>query len=204
MIKKENLNIGDEVYFPHKSKPIKAVVMKKNQKTATVKVEKTIFRVPYLLLFEDESLTLPVLSFKKTNIDSDLDLLILVEELKEEYEIFKSFNSDQKRLLNSVKIKWNSKITFRVGGNYYKSGKTGALRNEILISRSFQNTPKYLIKFVLYHELLHIKYRNHSRDFRIQEQKFKDYEKAKELFEGILLEIRINGIKRFTSEKSGH
>ena len=98
-------------------------------------------------------------------------------------------------------MKWNTKITYRVGGNYFKHNRTGGLRNEILISSSFKNAPKFLVKYIIYHELLHIKFKNHSEEFRRQEQKFENYEKAKELFERILLEIRINGTKRLQEQK---
>ena len=196
MIKKENLEIGDIVFFPHKGESVEAKVIKKNQKTATVKVDKSTYRVPYLLLFKDGSLNLPIPPFERSNINGDEDLLALLKELKKEYEFFQSFDIEQGKLLDSVKVKWNPKVTYRVGGNYFKHERTGGLRNEILISSSFKNAPKYLIKYILYHELLHIKFKNHSEEFRMQEQKFDSYEKAKELFERILLEIRINGIKR--------
>ena len=196
MIKKENLNVGDTVFFPYKGGSIEAKVIKKNQKTATVIVDKSSYRVPYLLLFKDGSLNLPIPPFEKSNINKDEDLFLILTELKSEYEIFQTFDSEQKRFLDSVKVKWNPKITYRVGGNYFKHKRTGELRNEILISSSFKNAPKYLVKYIIYHELLHIKFKNHSEEFRKQEQKFENYEKAKELFEGILLEIRINGTKR--------
>ena len=193
MIEKENLKIGDSVFFPHNGKSMEAIVNKKNKKTATVRVNTTSYRVPYLLLFEDRSLTLPIPPFKKSNINKDEDLVSLLTELKQEYGVFHIFNQEEKILLDSVKVKWNPKVTYRVGGNYFKHKRSGELRNEILISSSFKNAPKYLIKYVLYHELLHIKYKNHSQEFRIEEQKFQNYEKARELFERILLEKRING-----------
>ena len=201
MIKKENLNLGDTVFFPHKGGSIEAKVIKKNQKTATVSVNKSSYRVPYLLLFKDGSLNLPIPPFEKSNINKDEDLFSLLTELKREYEIFQTFDSEQKRFLDSVKVKWNPKITYRVGGNYFKHNRTGGLRNEILISSSFKNAPKFLVKYIIYHELLHIKFKNHSEEFRRQEQKFENYEKAKELFERILLEIRINGTKRLQEQK---
>jgi hypothetical protein len=196
MIKKESLEVGDNVFFPHKGESIKAKVIKKNQKTATVKVDKFIYRVPYLLLFKDKSLNLPIPPFERSNINENEDLLLLLTEVKNEYEIFQSFDTEQIKLLDSVKVKWNNKVTYRVGGNYFKHKRTGELRNEILISSSFKNAPKYLIKYILYHELLHIKFKKHSEEFRRQERKFERYEKAKELFERILLEIRINGTER--------
>ena len=196
MIEKENLKVGDTVFFPHKGESIEALVIKKNQKTATVKVDKSSYRVPYLLLFKDGRLNLPILPFERSNLNKDEDLFSLLAEVKSEYEIFQRFDSEQKKLLDSVKVKWNPKITYRVGGNYFKHNRTGGLRNEILISSSFKNAPKYLIKYILYHELLHIRFKHHSEEFRKQERKFQNYEKAKELFERILLEIRINVTKR--------
>ena len=193
MIEKENLKIGDSVFFPHNGKSIEATVSKKNKKTATVRVNTASYRVPYLLLFGDRNLTLPIPPFKKSNINKDEDLVGLLTELKQEYEVFHHFSTEEKILLDSVKVKWNPKVTYRVGGNYFKNKRTGAIRNEILISSSFKDAPKYLIKYVLYHELLHIKYKNHAPEFRTEEKKFKDYEKARELFERILLEVRING-----------
>lgn len=197
MIEKENLKIGDSVFFPHNGKSMEAIVSKKNKKTATVRVNTASYRVPYLLLFEDRSLTLPIPPFKKSNFNKDEDLALLLNELKQEYDVFHHFNPEEKILLDSVNVKWNPKVTYRVGGNYFKSKRTGALRNEVLISSSFKNAPKYLIKYVLYHELLHIRYKNHSPEFRAEEEKFQDYEKARELFERILLEVRINGTDKF-------
>jgi hypothetical protein len=198
MIKKENLKIGDTVFFPHKGDSIEAKVIKKNQKTVTVKVDKSSYRVPYLLLFKDGRLHLPIPPFERSNLNKDEDLFSLLAEVKNEYDLFQTFDSEQRILLDSVKVKWNPKITYRVGGNYFKYKRTGGLRNEILISSSFRNAPKYLVKYIIYHEVLHIKFKNHSEEFRKQEQKFENYKKAKELFERILLEKRINGTKRLT------
>ena len=197
MIERDNLLVGSEVYFHFNGTLNKAIVLKKNPKTALIQVNKKKYRVSYSILFKDNEINTPFPYFGLTSYETNEDLYLLVKELKKEYSyIFDTFTDQQKFLLSAVKVKWNARITFQVGGKYFKSNRKGETRNEILISSSFKRTPKFLIKFLLYHEILHIKYLNHSREYRDYEKKFIDYNLAQDLFRKILLEVRLFGKDR--------
>jgi predicted metal-dependent hydrolase len=197
MIEKKDVILGETIYFHSNGKLTKAVVLKKNPKTVLVQVRKKKYRVTYEIIFKNNEINAPFPYFNLTSYDSDEDLYHLVEELRKEYAyVFDTYSDEQKALLNTVRVKWNSRITYRLGGKYFKTNKHGEIRNEIMISSSLKKTPKYLIKFLLYHEMLHIKILNHSKEFRYYERKFIDYDIAQDLFHKILLEIRFYGKER--------
>ncbi|MBY9019364.1 MAG: DUF45 domain-containing protein, partial [Candidatus Lokiarchaeota archaeon] len=173
------------------------VVLKKNPKTALVRVNNKRYRVSYSILFKDNEINTPFPYFNRTSYETNEDLYFLIKELKREYSnLYDTFSNEQKSLLNTVRVKWNSRITYQLGGKYFRTNRKREVRNEILISSSFKNTPKFLIKFLLYHEILHIKYSNHSKEFRFYEQKFTEYDVAQDLFRKILLEVRLFGKER--------
>jgi predicted metal-dependent hydrolase len=197
MIEKKNVEIGNEVFFHFNGKLNKAIVLKKNPKTALLQVNNKKYRVSYGILFKENKINAPFPSFKRSSYDSDEDFYLLIEELKKEYSnVYDTFSTEQKSLLNSVKVKWNSRVTYQLGGKYFRTDRKREIRNEVLISSSFKNTPKFLIKFLLYHEILHIKYPNHSKQFRLLEKKFNEYDVAQDLFRKILLEVRFFGTDR--------
>ena len=197
MIERNNLKVEDVVFFHSNGKLNKAVVLKKNPKTALVRVNNKRYRVSYSILFKDNEINTPFPYFNRTSYETNEDLYFLIKELKREYSnLYDTFSNEQKSLLNTVRVKWNSRITYQLGGKYFRTNRKREVRNEILISSSFKNTPKFLIKFLLYHEILHIKYSNHSKEFRFYEQKFTEYDVAQDLFRKILLEVRLFGKER--------
>ncbi len=197
MIERKNLQVNDVVFFHSNGKLTKAIVLKKNPKTALVLVNNKRYRVSYSILFKNEEINTPFPYFIRTSYDTNEDLRLLIKELKKDYSyIFDTFSNEQKSLLDTVRVKWNSRITYHIGGKYFRTNKKQELRNEILISSSFKNTPKFLIKYLLYHEILHIKYLNHSKEYRYYEKKFIEYDLAQDLFLKILLEVRFFGKER--------
>ena len=197
MIERNNLKVEDVVFFHSNGKLNEAVILKKNPKTALVRVNNKRYRVSYSILFKDNEINTPFPYFNRTSYETNEDLYFLIKELKREYSnLYDTFSNEQKSLLNTVRVKWNSRITYQLGGKYFRTNRKREVRNEILISSSFKNTPKFLIKFLLYHEILHIKYTNHSKEFRFYEQKFTEYDVAQDLFRKILLEVRLFGKER--------
>lgn len=200
MIEKKDLTIGESVFFPIGGKGVKGNIVRKNKKTVTVigTTNSRVFRVPYSLLFKDITFSRRPLIFDNSVLLTEEELRDLADDLKKEYRhVFKTFNSEQTKLLESVKIKWSKRPTYRRGGHYLKSSK-GQLKNEISISSTFKNTPKEVIKLVLFHELLHIKHFNHSKEFRSLEKSFTNFEKVDELMGKILVEYRIRRMKNMT------
>ena len=197
MIDRNNLNINDVVFFHSNGKLREAIVLKKNPKTALVRVNNKRYRVSYSILFKNNEINAPFPYFSRTSYDTNEDLFLLLKEVKRDYfNIFETFSNEQKSLLDTIRVKWNSRITYHLGGKYFRTNRNRELRNEILISSSFKNTPKYLIKYLLYHEILHIKYLNHSKEYRYYEKKFIEYDLAQDLFRKIMLEVRFFGKER--------
>ncbi|NVM44239.1 MAG: M48 family metallopeptidase [Candidatus Lokiarchaeota archaeon] len=200
MIDKNDLTIGESVFFPIRGKGAKGSIVRKNKRTVTVldTTNSRVYRVPYSLLFKDITFSRRPLTFENSELLTEEELRDLADELKKEYRyVFKTFNSEQTKLLESVKIKWSKRSTYRRGGYYLKSSK-GQLKNEISISSTFKNTPKEVIKLVLFHELLHIKHLNHSKEFRSLEESFTNFEKVDEIMGKILVEYRIRRMKNLT------
>ncbi len=104
-------------------------------------------------------------------------------------EIFREIN--QKYFQNSIAepvLSWSRQKTFRIFGHH------DALHETVVISRTLDDrrVPRFVVEFVLYHELLHIKHptqtvngrrRIHSQAFRRDERKFPDYETAEKWLE---------------------
>jgi hypothetical protein len=103
-------------------------------------------------------------------------------------DIFNSLNSEYFSNGLSVSITWGKRspryaVKKRTLGNYQK--KTNTIRiNPILDSRK---VPRYVIEFIVYHEMLHavidIVLKNgrrsiHSKEFKNRERKYKNYHKA--------------------------
>jgi len=103
-------------------------------------------------------------------------------------DIFNSLNSEYFNNSLSVFITWGKRspryaVKKRTLGNYQK--KTNTIRiNPILDSRK---VPRYVIEFIVYHEMLHAaidtvlkngRRRIHSKEFKNRERKYKNYHKA--------------------------
>jgi predicted metal-dependent hydrolase len=104
-----------------------------------------------------------------------VDLELLFDRLNEEY-----FG----RSLDKPRLSWSVKRSRRVLGRY------DATHNMIFISRLFDapGIPSCVVAYVLFHEMLHIKYRSRVRDsrlmvhtpeFKAEEKKFREFEDAK-------------------------
>jgi len=85
--------------------------------------------------------------------------------------------------LERPRLAWSRTRSRRILGRY------DATHHTVFISLLFDSTrfPDFVIDYVLYHELLHIRHPsragdcrliNHTPDFRAEERKFKDYKKA--------------------------
>ena len=204
MIDRNKLKVNDVVFFHSNGKLYEAIVLKKNPKTALIQVNNKRYRVSYNILFNNNEINTPFPYLSRTSYDTDEDLDLLIKELKRDYSyIFKIFTNEEKTLLDKVRAKWNSRITYRLGGKYFRTDRNGEIRNEIQISSSLKNTPKFLIKYLLYHEILHIKYPNHSKKYRYYEKHFDDYKPAQDLFQKILLEVRFYGKERLLKYRKG-
>lgn len=104
--------------------------------------------------------------------------------------IYDSLNSEYFDGAVSAAITWGKSISkkwvrMRTMGSY--NAGTGTIRINPLLDK--KRVPAYFLEFVVYHEMLHaylgIKTRNgrrsiHSREFRLQEKKFRHYAKAME------------------------
>ena len=103
-------------------------------------------------------------------------------------DIFNSLNSEYFNNSLSVLITWGKRspryaVKKRTLGNYQK--KTNTIRiNPILDSRK---VPRYVIEFIVYHEMLHAvidtvlkngRRRIHSKEFKNRECKYRNYHKA--------------------------
>ena len=118
MIEKNELTVGESIFFPIRGKGVKGNIVRKNKRTVTVidTTNSRVYRVPYSLLFKDINFSRPSLKFESSALLSEEELSDLADELKREYRhVFKTFNSEQNKLLESVKIKWSKRPTYRKG-----------------------------------------------------------------------------------------
>jgi len=104
-----------------------------------------------------------------------IDLEVLFNRLNQEYFA---------GTLDRPKLSWSTKSSRYVLGRY------DATHNVIFISRIFDagDLPSYVIEYVLFHEMLHLKHQSrihhsrmivHTPEFKAEEKTFRDYERAK-------------------------
>lgn len=85
-------------------------------------------------------------------------------------------------------LTWSARKTYRILGHH------DATHDHVAISRSLDSTnvPRYIVEYVLFHEMLHIAHptkhvngrrHNHTAAFKRDERKFKYYEKAERWIE---------------------
>jgi len=85
----------------------------------------------------------------------------------------------------SPRLTWNKTLTHRKFGHYEQ------VRDRVVMSQTLDspNVPRFVVEFVLYHELLHKQYgakyingkrRVHTPEFRRTEQQFKHYQEAEQ------------------------
>ncbi|OLC34213.1 MAG: hypothetical protein AUG08_04975 [Acidobacteria bacterium 13_1_20CM_2_55_15] len=110
-----------------------------------------------------------------------VDLELLFERLNREY-----FDAS----LVKPRLSWSAMKSRHVLGRY------DATHNTIFISRVFDvpAVPLYVTSYILFHEMLHVKHLSrvhdcrrivHTREFRADEKRFRQYEEAKLWLEGI-------------------
>jgi predicted metal-dependent hydrolase len=86
--------------------------------------------------------------------------------------------------LSQPRLSWSAKKSRYVLGRY------DAAHNVIFISRIFdvRDLPPYVVEYVLFHEMLHLKHQSrihasrkivHTPEFKAEEKTFRDFEKAK-------------------------
>lgn len=104
-------------------------------------------------------------------------------------EIFRKLNSHYfQNRLDQPDLSWSQRPTFR------RLGHHDAAHEAIIISRSLdrRGVPEYVVEYVLYHEMLHIKhpvtFKNgrryiHTRAFRDDEARFELYDEAENWIE---------------------
>lgn len=104
-------------------------------------------------------------------------------------EVFAEVNDEYFR--GSIKkptLSWSAKRTFRILGHH------DATHDTIVISKSLddEKVPRFIVKYVLFHEMLHIlhptkivngKRYNHTPEFRRDERKFRGYKAAEQWIE---------------------
>lgn len=104
-------------------------------------------------------------------------------------------------------LTWSGKDTYRVLGHYDSAHHT------ISISRSLDDlqVPPYVVSYVVYHEMLHIKHPtklingrrySHTPEFRRDEKEFDEFEEAEEWIEKHWGEISSGNRKRKNVKKS--
>lgn len=117
-------------------------------------------------------------------------------------EIFDDLN--QIYFQNSIlkpELSWSRNKTFR------RLGHHDPVHNAIIISKTLddKNVPKYVVEFVVYHEMLHIKHpvyqKNgrrfiHTPEFKRDEEKFKFFDEAEQWIEENALKIKWKVIRK--------
>ena len=116
-------------------------------------------------------------------------------------EIFARVNSkyfDDK--IPKPTLTWSARKTFRILGHHDATHET------IVISKSLDNVkvPRFVVEFVVFHEMLHIfhptlqrdgRHYNHTPQFRRDEKKFADYERAESWIEKNARNFKVKGKK---------
>jgi predicted metal-dependent hydrolase len=98
-------------------------------------------------------------------------------------------------------LTWSARKTYRVLGHH------DATHDTVVISRSLdsRDTPRFVVEYVLFHEMLHIHHPtvhhngrryNHTAVFRRDEEKFEHYERAEEWIERNVRKLQRNARKK--------
>lgn len=110
-----------------------------------------------------------------------VDLEVLFQRLNQRY-----FDGS----IDKPSLSWSAKKSRSVLGRY------NATRHAIFISRVFDapNVPPYVVEYVMFHEMLHVKHQSrvhdsrqvvHTPEFKAEEKAFLHYQEAKLWLEGI-------------------
>lgn len=116
-------------------------------------------------------------------------------------EIFDGLNAKYfSRTIPKPKLSWSQRKTFRVLGHH------DATHDTIVISQSLDSleTPRYVIEFVMFHEMLHIFHPtvhangrrfNHTPAFRRDERKFSHFDQAERWIENNVRRLKRSAAK---------
>lgn len=102
--------------------------------------------------------------------------------------IFRDYNK-WKKIVFKIAKQYSKKLNLYYKNIYFKTmtGKWGSCsgKGNITINNNLQYLPINLLKYILYHEILHLKIKKHNKlFFEILNKKFKDVKKIeRELFE---------------------
>lgn len=187
MVTKDNNSwkVGQEAFVFIKDKIMKGIITKVNPKTIRMDIKGRTYIVSKSLLrwrVSDFHIDL-----ERSDLHTTEDLQRLLDETKEEYhQVFSSlFSKGEREKLDAVTISWNKRVTYRKGGHYKRAD------NSIMLSISFKHAPAYVIKHIIYHEMLHIHFKKHGREFRTHEKQFKRLDQAKKYMNDLFLKIRL-------------
>ena len=106
----------------------------------------------------------------------------------EKRKIFKRENEEFKELIYSVVEKDCKELKERINKIFYRKMKTKwascSKKRNLTINILMKFLPDYLIEYIIFHEIAHLKERKHNKNFwKIISKKFKNYEEMeKELF----------------------
>ncbi|MHA1793725.1 MAG: hypothetical protein ACTSVI_13870 [Promethearchaeota archaeon] len=192
MILRKDLKIGDKVYFFYKKKVFDGKVEKLNPKYARVKTGNRVgFMVRYNALYWRPELLFAsnddfMEHLKENKEDFTLDQLL--SDVVHEYDfIFKShFTRRDLDTIKLVKIRWGNRLTYRQAGKYIRR------ENTIVISKSLSFCPGFVVKKVIYHELLHVHFLHHDPLFKKLERKYRYFIEANEMIENLFQHLRIS------------
>ena len=120
------------------------------------------------------------------------DLTDIFDELNAEY----FDNRIEKPVLT-----WSARKTYRILGHHDATHRT------IVVSRSLdsKDTPKYVVRYIVFHEMLHIKHPtvhhngrryNHTPAFRADEEQFEYFDKAERWIERNVRKLKRNAKKK--------
>jgi predicted metal-dependent hydrolase len=96
--------------------------------------------------------------------DSDLDMILSKMLLKFRDILTKIIPLTNMIQLLCVHIIWTQ------NDNYQLMGRYSPRKNQITINKALKNSPLYVIEFVLWHEILHLKFLNHDQTFKTKEK----------------------------------
>lgn len=202
----KNYSVGQKIFFNYKGEYVKAEITRINKKTLSIISGNLKGRIGYSSVLENPieiHKPVPCPQLERSKYSSQIDLENMLKEVKQEFSnVFNSiFNEKEKNLLLTIKIYWGKRYTYQRLGTYTFPKKNSHVKdmykhNTIRISKSLKHTPKFVIKKTIYHELLHIKYRNHRKEFRFYEQKYHRSKESKKYIQLLCQEIRNNGIYR--------
>lgn len=117
-------------------------------------------------------------------------------------QIFRDLNKKHFRgRLPKPVLTWSVRKTYRILGHHDATHKT------IVVSRSLdsQEVPKYVVEYIVFHEMLHIKHPtvhhngrryNHTAVFRADEEKFEHFDAAERWIERNVRKLQRNAKKK--------